>query len=110
MTNDADIGKGATGRQTVFICLLLVVVTAAIYWPVAGHGFINFDDPDYVLGNPRVLAGLTMDSVRWAITGVHSSNWHPMTWLSHMLDCQLYGVKPAGHHLTSVAFHLANTL
>ena len=68
------------------ICLLLAVMTVAVYWPVAKQGFINFDDPDYVSGNPRVQAGLTMASVQWAFTSLHSSNWHPLTWLSHMAE------------------------
>ena len=94
----------------VLLCLLLALVTAAVYWPVAKHGFINFDDPDYVSANPRVQAGLTAESVKWAFTSFYASNWHPLTWLSHMLDCQLYGLKPAGHHLTSLLFHVLNTL
>ena len=90
----------------VLLCLLLALMTAAVYWPVAKHGFINFDDPDYVSANPRVQAGLTAESVKWAFTSFYASNWHPLTWLSHMLDCQLYGLKPAGHHLTSLLFHV----
>jgi protein O-mannosyl-transferase len=103
-------GKGGRGKQRVFICLLLALATVAVYWPVARHGFINFDDADYVSGNPRVQAGLTMAGVRWAFTSIYASNWHPVTWLSHMLDCQLYGVKPAGHHITNLLFHVANSL
>src|SRR5439155_26255870 len=95
---------------TFLVCSILALVTAAVYLPVARHQFINFDDPDYVTGNPYVQAGLNPESIRWAITGVYSSNWHPLTLMSHMLDCQLYGQKPAGHHLTSVIFHVANTL
>src|SRR5437899_4749225 len=97
-------------KRTLLVCSLLAVVTVAVYLPVARHRFINFDDPDYVTGNPYVQAGLRFESIRWAITGVYSSNWHPLTWMSHMLDCQLYGQKPAGHHLTNVIFHVANTL
>ncbi|PYJ05835.1 MAG: hypothetical protein DME25_07720 [Verrucomicrobia bacterium] len=61
-------------------------------------------------GNPRVQAGLALESIRWAFFSVYSSNWHPLTWLSHMLDCQLYGLKPGGHHWTNVLFHAANVL
>ncbi len=103
-------GPADRRRQTVLICLLLALMTAAVYWPVAKQGFINFDDPDYVSSNARVQAGLTMESIRWAFTTVYSSNWHPLTWLSHMLDCQLYGIKPAGHHITNLVFHIANSL
>src|SRR6267142_468638 len=104
------ISENHTGRQTFLGCLFLILVTAVVYFPVATHRFINFDDPDYVTGNPYVSAGLRSESLRWALTGVYSSNWHPLTWMSHMLDCQLYGQNPAGHHLTNVAFHAANTV
>src|SRR6267142_3785220 len=104
------ISENHTGRQTFLGCLFLILVTAVVYFPVATHRFINFDDPDYVTGNPYVSAGLRSESLRWALMGVYSSNWHPLTWMSHMLDCQLYGQNPAGHHLTNVAFHAANTV
>src|SRR5260370_19402192 len=97
-------------KRTLLVCSLLALVTVAVYLPVAKHRFINFDDPDYVTGNPYVQAGLRSESIRWAITGVYSSNWHPLTWMSHMLDCQLYGQKPACHHITNLVFHVANTL
>src|SRR5262245_60320591 len=90
--------------------ILLLLATLAVYWPVRHHGFINFDDPDYVGSNARVQAGLNAASIRWAFTQAHSSNWHPLTWMSHMLDCQLFGLKPGSHHLVNLAFHLANTL
>jgi len=106
----ATCGKTGGRKQTVLLCLLLALVTAAVYWPVAKMGFINFDDPDYVVGNLRVQAGLTMESIKWAFTSLYASNWHPLTWLSHMLDCQLYHLKPAGHHLTNSLLHIANTL
>jgi len=93
-----------------FLAAVLALVTSGVYWQVRTHDFVNFDDLDYVSANPAVQAGLKWESVRWAFTQVHSSNWHPVTWLSHMMDCQLFGVKPAGHHLTNVFFHVANTL
>ncbi len=89
---------------------MLVLVTAAVYFPVVTFDFVNFDDPVYVTGNLRVLHGLTMDGVSWAFTKVYFANWLPLTWLSHMLDVQIYGLKPWGHHLTNVLFHLANTI
>src|SRR5215469_160583 len=97
-------------RQMLLICLLLALITAAAYWPVTTNGFINYDDQDYVTANPHVQAGLTLDSFRWAFTAMFSSNWHPLTWLSHMLDCQLYGLNPLGHHLTNLLFHIANSM
>ena len=97
-------------KQTIVVCLLLALITAGVYWPVARQGFINFDDPDYVSGNPRVQAGLTLESVQWAFTSMYASNWHPLTWLSHMLDCQIYGLRPGGHHVTSLLLHVVNSL
>ena len=92
------------------LAILLLVATIGTYWQVQNNDFIYFDDPSYVTQNRHVKAGLTKDSLAWAFRTFHASNWHPLTWLSHMLDCQLYGLNPAGHHLTSLFFHLANTL
>jgi len=92
------------------VCLLLIMTTLAVYSQVRHHGFINYDDDDYVTENPRVQAGWTMESLTWAITTRFHGHWHPVTWLSHMTDYQLFGLNPAGHHLSSVFLHLANTL
>ena len=97
-------------QRTVGICVVLALVTVALYWPVTGHQFLNFDDHTYITENPHVQAGLTWSGVLWAFQGGYAGNWHPLTWLSHMLDCQLYGLNPAGHHFTNVLFHVANTL
>jgi tetratricopeptide (TPR) repeat protein len=97
-------------KQTVVVCLLLALATVAVYWPVARQGFINFDDPDYVSANPRVQAGLTVESVQWAFTSLYASNWHPLTWLSHELDCQIYGLRAGGHHVTNLLLHIVNSL
>ena len=78
---------------------------ACIYAPVAGYPFITFDDPEYVAQNAHVHAGLGWAGVVWAFTEPHAANWHPLTWLSHMLDWSLYGAWAGGHHLTSVALH-----
>jgi Flp pilus assembly protein TadD len=85
-----------------------VALTLAVYAPTLRHGFVNYDDPEYVVENPHVRDGLTVANVRSAFTGTHSANWHPLTWLSHMLDCELYGIAPTGHHATSVVLHAAN--
>ena len=95
---------------TVFIILFLIGATLAVFWQVQNHQFVNYDDHVYVTDNSYVQAGLTLKGLSWAFTTTQASNWHPLTWLSHMLDCQLYGLKPAGHHLTSLLFHIANTL
>jgi len=92
------------------ICLFLIVAIFAAFWQVRTHEFLKYDDKDYVTDNPHVNAGLTLKGIIWAFTTPHSANWHPLTWLSHMLDCQLYGLKPAGHHLTNLVFHIASTL
>ena len=97
-------------RREILICLFLVLATLTVYWQVGNYEFVNFDDDKYIIENFHVQKGLTRDSVIWAFTATHVSNWHPLTWLSHMLDFQLYGLNPSGHHLTNVFFHLVNTL
>jgi hypothetical protein len=78
---------------------------------VLWHPFINYDDPDYILNNPNVTAGLTWPGILWAFKSGYAANWHPLTWMSHMLDCQLFGVNhPGAHHLVNVLFHAANTV
>jgi hypothetical protein len=97
-------------KKSLVICLLLALVTLVVYWPVTSHQFIIFDDDDYITDNSHVTAGLTWSGIVWAFKTDHAANWHPLTWISHMADCQIYGVKPGGHHLTNVLFHIANTL
>jgi protein O-mannosyl-transferase len=92
------------------ICLVLTLVTLAVYWPVTCHSFVDYDDPAYITGNPHVTSGLTWANVVWAFTSSEAANWHPLTWISHMIDCDLYGLNPGGHHLTNLLFHIANTL
>jgi tetratricopeptide (TPR) repeat protein len=91
---------------------LLAAATVAVFWQVSWQGFVNFDDPAYVTYNPVVREGLTWPGVVWAFTNLHgeATYWHPVTWLSHMVDCQLFGLKPAGHHLSSLFLHTLNTL
>ena len=98
-------------RLTAVICLVLAVGTFAVYWPVLGDTFINYDDPDYILHNPHVKSGLTWSGIAWAFQpNAYADNWHPLTWISHMIDCQFFSVQPAGHHLVNVLFHTADTL
>lgn len=92
------------------ICLALGLGTLAVYAPVRQYDFVNYDDDDYVTQNPHVSNGLTGDNVVWAFTRSYAGNWHPLTWLSHMLDVQLYGLNPGGHHLTNVVFHAVNAV
>src|ERR1035441_5537862 len=91
------------------IAALLMLVTMALYWPATGYDFINFDDPEYVTANPHVQGGLTWENIGWALNTLHFGLWHPLTWVSHMLDCQCFGLRPGWHHMTSVLLHAANT-
>ncbi|HUH65864.1 MAG TPA: hypothetical protein VLZ07_05475, partial [Syntrophales bacterium] len=90
--------------------LILTVAVAAVYLQVMGHDFISFDDKDYVLENPHVLTGVKSANMTWAFTTFYASNWHPLTWLSHMLDVQLFGLNAGMHHLVNVLFHIANSI
>ena len=93
-----------------WICLALGLITLGVFWPSLTYDFLSYDDQAYVTENPHVRAGLTWPGVVWAFKSFSVTNWHPLTWLSHMLDCQLYGLKPAGHHLTNLLLHTASTL
>ncbi len=97
-------------RRDVLIGLALALITLAIYWPVTGFDFTNFDDNLYVTENSHLSSGSATEKLVWAFTSGYAVNWHPVTWLSHMVDVQFYGLKPAGHHVTNLLFHLANTL
>ncbi|HEY2459156.1 MAG TPA: tetratricopeptide repeat protein [Candidatus Acidoferrum sp.] len=102
-----DLGAHANRRLVAILAILLALGTAAVYGPAMHNGFVNLDDPDYVTHNPHVLGGLTWPDIRWALGSSYpSSNWHPLTWISHMADVQLYAQNPAGHHFTSVMLHI----
>jgi tetratricopeptide (TPR) repeat protein len=90
------------------IVLGLIAITLLVYWPALKSGFVSYDDPDFVTENPIVRAGLTWAGLKWAFTTGHSGNWMPLTWLSHMADCQFFGLKPVGHHCVSLLIHAAN--
>ena len=97
-------------KNRVVACLLLVVATLAFYNPIAHCGFVYSDDVTYVTRNPAVQAGLTWDTVEYAFTNVHTGFWHPLTWLSHALDCELFGLNPTGHHYVSLLFHAGSVV
>jgi tetratricopeptide (TPR) repeat protein len=99
-----------SSRRAWLLGLLLAAVTLAAFSPIWDCDFINYDDNEYVTENSHVKAGLTADNFRWAWTTREASNWHPLTWLSLLLDAQLYGLSPRGFHATNLLFHLANTL
>ena len=90
--------------------MLLSLTVLAVFWQVQNHAFIHLDDTEYVTDNIHVRTGLRWNNITWAFTSTHAANWHPLTWLSHMLDCELFGLNPKGHHLTSLLFHLVNSL
>src|SRR5581483_9824349 len=92
------------------VCVVLGLATLALFFPASHYQFNNYDDTQYVLGNSHVQSGLTPGNILWALTSGYAANWHPLTWISHMLDCQLYGLWAGGHHLTNVLFHTANSI
>ena len=94
----------------ISICILLAVATFIAYMQVLNYGFVTFDDTHYLTSNWNIKTGLTKESIVWAFSTSYAANWHPVTWLSHMLDYELYGMEPFGHHLTSLIFHITNTL
>lgn len=97
-------------RSNVLISLVLVVSILAVYWQVRNYDFVSFDDDIYVSNNPHVQAGLTLEGIKWAFDINYADYYLPLAWLSHMLDCQLYGMDPGMHHTTNVIFHIANSL
>lgn len=92
------------------IAAALATVTLLVFWPVREHDFIILDDPDYVTQNPQITGGLSVAGIRWAFTQTHASNWHPLSWISHMVDCHVFGVDPGPHHLVNVGFHALNSI
>jgi len=104
------MSKAVEQYRYLAICFVLILVTFTAFSPILKHGFIDYDDNEYVTENPYVKAGLTGDSIIWAFTAGHSGNWHPLTWLSHMLDCELFGTNAGRHHLMSLLIHVINTV
>src|SRR5689334_14720363 len=98
------------GRKLLLLSAVLFAATLLLYTPVVSHQFINLDDDQYVTRNPHVTAGLTVQGVRWAFHTFEMGNWHPLAWLSHMLDCQFFGLNSAGHHYSSVLLHALNAV
>jgi tetratricopeptide (TPR) repeat protein len=100
----------ARASSVTGICVFLAAITLLCYWPITHHAFINFDDHEYITENVHVKAGLTWQGVAWAFCTGSFCSWHPLTWISHMLDYELYGLNAGGHHLTNLLFHIANSL
>ena len=97
-------------KQIILLGLLLVIATIAVYHPVHAQPFANFDDADYVFDNFHVRSGLNWNTIHWAFVTQDAANWHPVTWLSHALDSQIFGIDPAGPHDVNVFFHVLNAL
>ena len=97
-------------RIVFLVCLCLIAVIIIPYLQVINFDFVSYDDELYVTENPYVQKGISPEGIQWAFTTFHSANWHPITWLSHMLDCELYGLNSGAHHWTNVEFHIANTV
>lgn len=100
----------APQNHTLLFSLLLVASVLICYSPAAHNGFLNYDDNTYITNNPHVRAGLTRATVKWAFTTYDAANYHPLTWLSHALDCELFGLNAAAHHEVSVLLHAANAV
>jgi protein O-mannosyl-transferase len=103
-------GSFSAKNLTIVLSVLLGSVTIALYSPVIGHSFVVFDDRDYITANPYVHGGLSWSTIKWAFTATAAANWHPLTWLSHALDYQLFALNPAGHHLVSLLIHALNAV
>ena len=108
--NNTDKHRIFNIRYDVLICLFLVIATLIAYWQVRDHNFLSFDDHLYILHNQHVNNGLSLKSISWAFSFTDIAYWHPLTWLSHMLDCQLYGLNSSMHHTTSLILHIINCL
>jgi protein O-mannosyl-transferase len=102
--------KPCTRFMAFSVSIFLVLITWLVFIPTIHHEFINYDDDVYVYRNPDVANGVTLKGMLWAFIHVHSSNWHPVTWISHMLDCQFYGSNPSGHHFTNVLLHTITSI
>ncbi len=96
--------------NTAAVCILLFFGVLLLFAPAAEFEFVDYDDMEYVTENSRVQEGLSLKNLVWACTTMHAANWHPLTWLSHMLDCELYGLNAGGHHMTSVILHAGSTV
>jgi protein O-mannosyl-transferase len=110
MNNDFFIVKLLKGKKDILICLFLIISTFSIYARVLNYDFINFDDNVYVTENELVKKGITADAIIWSFTHFHAGYWHPLTWISHMMDCQFFGLNAGRHHLINLIFHLINSL
>jgi tetratricopeptide (TPR) repeat protein len=105
-----DKFKLTDSNSKVFIIMMLTIMILAVYWPVQTYEFVNCDDPIYVTSNYRIQSGINLQSIKYTFTDIHTSNWHPLTMMSHLLDWSLFGDKSGGHHWTNVIIHIFNTI
>src|SRR5216683_7997208 len=106
MRKDVRVPSGVVKPWVIVsICALLAAITWAVYSQTLTYSFVTYDDPQYVYANPDISRGVSLPGISWAFTHTIAGNWHPLTTISHMLDCQLYGLKPAGHHFTNLFLH-----
>ena len=109
LSRDRHSGDDFKKYRDLLICILVSAAILVAYWPVQHYDLISLDDIDYITENPYVKSGLTLGSISWALKDIHTGYWHPLTWVSHMLDYQFFGSRVGGHHWTNVIFHIANS-
>jgi tetratricopeptide (TPR) repeat protein len=110
MPDGAIQAKQMDITRTALICVVLALATFAAFEGVRSNDFVHFDDDKYITSNEYVQKGLSLESIKWAFTAWYQGNWHPLTWISHLIDISVFGIKPAGHHLVSVSFHIASVI
>ena len=101
---------GINNIKLISVSVLLIVLTLITYWQVKNYAFINYDDDKYITENRHVITGLKLDNIKWAFQSTYASNWHPLAWLSLMVDAQLFGLNAGYYHLTNLFLHILNTL
>ena len=97
-------------KNDILIIIFIIISACSVYAQVLNYDFINYDDDEYITENEFVKKGITEESVVWALTEFHAANWHPLTWISHMIDCQLFGLNAGRHHLINLIFHVLNSV
>jgi len=110
ITEPTNPQSAALKKRAIGIGLFLAIATFLAYLRLLQNDFVSFDDPEYILDNRHVASGLSWAGLKWAFNIGYASNWHPLTWISHMADCSLFGLNPTGHHLVNLALHISVTL